>query len=147
MFSKDKYPQIFSKPCEVSVGEGWYGILDSLCGNIQGYLNNVSDRRDWTTKHNIELEEAKSNNWEDWPEYWSRDPVEVPEIVDQVVALQVKEKFGGLRFYYGGGDHYVSGLVSMAESMSYKTCEECGAPGELDTSRSWVRTVCEKHRL
>lgn len=67
------------------------------------------------------------------------------EVVAQVVADQVKEKFGTLRFYYTGGDDYISGLVSMAESMSGVTCEECGAPGESGGS-GWISTLCETHR-
>tara|TARA_B100000900_G_scaffold407158_1_gene419377 strand:- start:186 stop:476 length:291 start_codon:yes stop_codon:yes gene_type:complete len=35
-------------------------------------------------------------------------------------VVQIKEKFGGLRFYYEGGDKYVEGLVTMAESYSYE---------------------------
>ena len=65
-------------------------------------------------------------------------------IVPQVVLQQVKEKFGTLRFYYSGGDDYISGLVSMAESMSGVTCEECGKPG-TSTSGSWIKTVCVEH--
>lgn len=64
--------------------------------------------------------------------------------VPQVVAQQVKEKFGSLRFYYQGGDEYISGLVSMAEAMTEVTCEECGSPGET-RSGGWIRVLCDKH--
>jgi hypothetical protein len=66
------------------------------------------------------------------------------EVVPQVTLDQVKEKFGTLRFYYTGGDDYISGLVSMAESMSGITCETCGKPG-TSTSGSWVKTACPEH--
>ena len=66
------------------------------------------------------------------------------EVVPQVTLDQVKEKFGRLRFYYTGGDDYVRGLVSMAESMSGITCEECGKPG-TQTSGGWIKTVCVEH--
>jgi hypothetical protein len=65
-------------------------------------------------------------------------------VVPQVTLDQVKEKFGTLRFYYSGGDDYISGLVSMAESMSGITCEECGKPG-TSTSGGWIKTVCVEH--
>jgi hypothetical protein len=73
-----------------------------------------------------------------------RDIDKVPEACEQVVVDQVKEKFGGLRFYYTGGDDLIDGMVRMAESMSEVTCEECGYPG---TTRGggWVRTLCDKH--
>ena len=47
----------------------------------------------------------------------------------QVKAIQVDEKYGGLRFYYSGGDDTVFALVSLAENLSERTCEVCGAPG------------------
>jgi hypothetical protein len=64
--------------------------------------------------------------------------------VAQVTLDQVKEKFGTLRFYYTGGDDYIDGLVSMAESMSGVTCETCGNPGK-STGGGWIKTVCEAH--
>jgi hypothetical protein len=61
-----------------------------------------------------------------------------------VVATQVKEKYGTLRFYYTGGDDYIDGVVSMAETISAKTCEVCGAPGKLREG-GWLRTLCDEH--
>ncbi len=63
----------------------------------------------------------------------------------QVEATQVKEKFGGLRFYYHGGNRFIDGLVWMAEGMSACTCESCGAPGKRSDT-SWVATLCENCR-
>ena len=117
----EKYPKIFVNrrglPTETLMcfgfehGDGWYQILDSLCGQIQ-------NRLDWINRKE--------------------------EIVKQVVAVQVKEKFGGLRFYYEGGDDYIRGAVSMAEIMASQTCEECGKPGQLRTG-GWMRTLCDEH--
>ena len=61
-----------------------------------------------------------------------------------VIATQVKEKYGTLRFYYAGGDDYVDGVVSMAESISATTCEICGAPGKLREG-GWLKTLCDEH--
>jgi hypothetical protein len=66
------------------------------------------------------------------------------EVVAQVTLDQVKEKFGTLRFYYTGGDDYIDGMVTMAESMSGVTCEECGNPGKR-IGGGWVTTLCEEH--
>jgi hypothetical protein len=84
-------------------------------------------------------------------------------------ALQVKEKFGTLRFYVvtpadssesqseGVGVESVGGvvsirpiarvqsireLVSQAEATSAEICETCGAPGSLNTDGGWWRTTC-----
>ena len=66
------------------------------------------------------------------------------EVVLQVTLDQVKEKFGTLRFYYTGGDDYIRGMVTMAESMSGVICEECGKPG-TSTGGGWIKTVCIEH--
>jgi len=65
--------------------------------------------------------------------------------VPQVVAQQVKEKFGGLRFYVEGGDEYTHGVIAMTEQMSSMLCEECGAPGETG-GHGWIATLCPTHR-
>ncbi len=110
-------------------GDGWYQIIDSLCGQIQSHI-------DWS---------HKSHKWDlEWNEKNPEEQRPVREPVEQVVAVQVKEKFGGLRFYYDGGDDYISGLVSMAESWAYHTCETCGARGTLRHG-GWVRTLCDTH--
>lgn len=66
------------------------------------------------------------------------------ETVPQVIVEQIKEKFGGLRFYYQGGDAEISGMVRMAEAWASHSCETCGVPG---TSRNggWIRTLCDRH--
>ena len=58
---------------------------------------------------------------------------------------QIKEKWGGLRIYYIGGDDYIRGVVDMAEEMSYKICERCGCPGSPN-KQGWVMTLCDKCR-
>lgn len=46
-----------------------------------------------------------------------------------VIASQVKEKFGRLRFRFGGGNFEIRRLVQLAEDKSETTCENCGQPG------------------
>ena len=62
----------------------------------------------------------------------------------QVEVTQIKEKFGGLRFYYDGGDDEISGMVRMAESWAASTCEECSSIGKRRDG-GWIRTLCDKH--
>lgn len=61
-----------------------------------------------------------------------------------VVALQVKEKFGGLRFYVSGGDEFTTGVIWLADHLSTVICEECGAPG-VQAGRGWIKTRCAAH--
>jgi hypothetical protein len=64
-----------------------------------------------------------------------------------VVAAQVKEKFGGLRFYINAVDESiyeeVHSYIDEAESKSYKTCEACGKPGKR-RGGGWIRVLCDE---
>lgn len=88
----------------------------------------------------------------------------VQEVHDKLLALdpeyrivQVKEKFGGLRFYFmpasPDSEAYkeMRDIVDEAEARSYSVCEECGNFGECGNSResggsSWLRTLCDTCR-
>jgi hypothetical protein len=135
----EKYPLIFkdryAPMTETAMcwgfdhGDGWYQIIDSLCGQIQNHI-------DWS---------HKSHQWDlKWNEEHPDNPREVRDPIPQVVATQIKEKFGGLRFYYDGGDDVIDGMVRMAESWAANTCEECGHPGTMRHG-GWIRTLCDKH--
>ena len=125
----EKYPKIFKnrrgsmqETCMYwgfSHGDGWYDIVDSLCASIQNHIN--SKRYQFREMSQEDFDEEH-----------------------QVVAAQVKEKFGGLRFYVDGGDDWVYGAITMAESISYRTCEVCGAPG-VTRGTGWIRTTCDQH--
>lgn len=106
-------------------GDGWYDIIDRLCSNIQNHIDWKNDQREHLLKNNPYN-------------------LKIPDAVNQVVATQVKEKFGSLRFYYDGGDEYIDGMVRMAEAMTSVTCEKCGAPAKTRDG-GWVRTLCETH--
>lgn len=78
----------------------------------------------------------------------------VTEIVPDLVVNQVKEKFGGLRYYYDfppgtpEEDRYeVDRLVISYENRAMQTCEQCGEPGYTDSARpgGWKLTLCEQH--
>jgi hypothetical protein len=121
-----KFPKMFSEPYGgFACGEGWWPILESLCVNIQGHI-------DWKNKTRSRL--LENNPYEH----------EIPNEVAQVVVRQIKEKFGGLRFYYDGGDDAIGGMVRMAESWAGHTCEDCGSPATKQTS-GWIKTVCDMH--
>lgn len=125
-------------------GDGWYDIINALCFAIQHHINHHKKSIEWDINFNNKLEKAKANNWENWPQYHSRETRTVCDPIPQVVATQVKEKFGGLRFYFSGGDDYIEGLVQMAELMSERTCEICGDKGK-HYSGGWIKTLCNKH--
>jgi hypothetical protein len=58
---------------------------------------------------------------------------------------QVKEKFGGLRFYINAASDDVHKRIREATELSYETCETCGEKGELKKIMGWYTTLCDKH--
>ena len=63
-------------------------------------------------------------------------------------ATQIKEKFGGLRFYVTGTSDKNWALIRNAEQKSYAVCEETGSEVEVGTwNNGWVRTMCRKEAL
>jgi len=59
-------------------------------------------------------------------------------------VCQVKEKFGGLRFYINDGNDEMHDRVHKAETESCTICEITGKPGKLRTDISWYRTLCDE---
>ncbi len=68
----------------------------------------------------------------------------------EVEVLQVKEKFGGLRFYaatYGCTEEQEKAIrvaIQIAENVSFKTCELCGKAGREISNTGWIVTRCEE---
>lgn len=60
-----------------------------------------------------------------------------------IYLQQIKEKFGGLRFYLSQGTDPMFNAIQEAEAASYHICEECGATGRRRNG-SWLRTLCDK---
>lgn len=68
------------------------------------------------------------------------------EYKEQIYAVQIKEKFGTLRFYLNKDNPAIRGIVDMAEAYSRVVCEECGNVGKKTISTNKVvRTFCDVH--
>ena len=114
----ERFPKMFAGHYGgFDVGSGWWPILEALCGNIQSHV-------DWRNQ-----QKERFHNCEG---------------CEQVVISQIKEKFGGLRFYYDGGDDTVDGMVRMAEAWAVNSCEICGSPGKRRDG-GWTCTLCDFH--
>lgn len=63
----------------------------------------------------------------------------------QIVATQVKEKFGELCFYVESSSDMQQGMIAMAEAMSARLCEECGQPSQLLVDGAFFLARCPAH--
>ncbi|MBV5267125.1 MAG: hypothetical protein JZU67_01105, partial [Burkholderiaceae bacterium] len=90
----NKYRDILDdegKLCPIDVEDGWYNIISSACICIQSHVDNHQAKNHLT-------------------------PAEFSETV-QVKIVQVKEKFGALRIFVSNEDHYVRGIIEVAETL------------------------------
>ena len=75
----------------------------------------------------------------------------IKELIEDIITLgwdkqtcQVKEKFGGLRFYINGGSDEIFKKITEAERKSYEICEVTGKSGKLRTDLGWYVTLCDE---
>jgi hypothetical protein len=67
---------------------------------------------------------------------------ENPDCIE-MFAVQVKEKYGSLRYYMEQETDEIIDMISDAEALSTQTCENCGAPAKMRGKR-WIITRCDK---
>ena len=156
-----KYPKIFrdndKSPMQslmcfgCDCGNGWYHILNALCAAITRPFRGSC------------VAEEEMSKWEK-----GEKTIGFKYVFPQVLATQVKEKYGRLVFYYSYENSkefirqskrfpmtakilnrefssYIDGVIRMAEVMSEITCEECGNTGEMCVSGAWYQTLCSEH--
>ena len=90
----EKYPKIFVAGCPSMCGDGWYEIIDSLCGIIQNrcnFYNNVVNESKYPIGHRLHM---------------------------QTECTNIKYKEDSMRFYYTDGDSFIDGAIRMAEEIS-----------------------------
>lgn len=104
------------------VNDGWFNLIWDLSEAIDEEINNY-----YADKPN---ELAKAYLSEDY----------------KINVFQVKEKFGGLRFYIDVEDNELYKKIQLhvdeAEGKSYKTCERCGKSGKI-VRNGWVTVICD----
>lgn len=127
-----------------SCGDGWFNIIDTLCHLL------TSDYRQAQSRYDFIKDKVGQPKWSSSKDVITQEEIDTAkakldeEIKKVPVASQVKEKFGGLRFYVNGATDKHWNYINFAESMSYRTCEVCGAPGKTYTD-GWHRTLCDIH--
>ncbi len=107
----------------IECDDGWFVIINTLCDKIVNLVESHNA--------NIDFEIEKTGSSSDVR-------MSFPSVV------QVKEKFGSLRFYVDGGTETIYELIGLAENMSGYICEKCGNSGSLQ-GNGWLKTLCDSH--
>lgn len=141
----------------IECGNGWYWLLDNLMGDIQSYTKSNCERIRIKNKliRNFNMFLSKVSN--KLPHKFSKHIWKINRYINNnfkketynkfepIKITQIKEKFGGLRFYYDGGDDMIGGMVWLAESMSLNICEQCGSTENVkQRGHNWIYTACNK---
>lgn len=140
--------QMFGIECE----PGWFSLLDDLLDAIHNHIKNYDRNhqniiRSRIIRNFIGFYNSRSQKVRKFlkpiknflEKYAKRHSPKM-----EFYITQIKEKFGGLRFYYMGGDDYIDGAIALAEMLSYNICETCGTNKEVGRTRSgWIHTICK----
>ena len=62
--------------------------------------------------------------------------------LDSYKIIQIKEKFGGLRWYDNSGLPGMQFIIAKYEALSEKTCINCGKPANW-ISKGWISPYCD----
>jgi hypothetical protein len=158
-----KYPEIFrdrhapmNQTCMCwgfDCGDGWFALIDTLCASLMTTVKQARDdyRSRQTAREKIDTGHiTAADKGFAWSVEYASDASLAKAKAEQEyqeanipVAVQVKEKFGGLRFYVNGGTETHQTMIYFAETMSYRICEECGTTKDTKCWRDgWHRTLC-----
>ena len=122
--------------------------MESLKEKLDAYLESICGLENGWRPHRPPIKDA---HYFECNEGWY--PL-IQQLIEDIIKLgwnrqvtQVKEKFGGLRFYINEGSPEVHARITEAEIKSYTICEMCGSPGETRRDTGWYRTLCEAHHI
>lgn len=100
------------------------------------------------------MNETQTRDKEYYDRFRTHAPVGWRHIADNLIdicerdgteILQIKEKYGELRFYYGRPySDELRNAVEEAEYESQRTCQACGGWGSTHQGKTgWISTLCE----
>lgn len=118
--------------------------------------------REWdpdTDTYYVREDETYLTTWlDDMPDGWRiafsekmceeiQKELERTNFIDKYYIVQVKEKYGGLRWYTGGvpADSFLDEIAVKYEKLSYATCVECGKAAHWMCS-GWISPYCTECR-
>jgi len=132
-----------------SCGDGWFDIINNLCHLICSDWLRVKKDYD-EVRDRVGLRRFEWAGDKEWNHIVTEEDVafakqRMEEEREKIpVVTQVKEKFGGLRFYVSAATDEQFAYIRFAEEMSLTTCDVCGDRGR-PTKDGWIVTRCNKH--
>ena len=63
------------------------------------------------------------------------------DFVNEYRIIQIKEKYGGLR-WYSNGSKAIDDIIRKYEGISFRTCIQCGEPATRMTT-GWISPYCD----
>ena len=81
----------------------------------------------------------------------------IKDLIEDLIKLgwdkqlcQVKEKFGGLRYYFASSDpslyKQMGQIIAKYERESFGICEVCGKTGTTENTGGMIKTLCKSDR-
>ena len=59
--------------------------------------------------------------------------------------MQIKQKWGRLRFVLEPATERQQAMIDLAEALSARLCESCGKPGQMASIRGYRTPRCAQH--
>lgn len=109
-------PLLYKHGIAFECNVGWYNIIHDLSIKIENILKNYAE--------NHKVVEGEEN-----------EKIEM-------YAVQVKEKYGTLRFYMTFETKEITDLIEDAEALSSQTCDNCGSFGKM-RDKGWLEVKCD----
>lgn len=147
---RDADPRTTAMCWGIECGSGWEPLIRTLCNLL---MWEVTDLRSRVSDHENQLACTDKSTWSAWQqEHYTEAKLaelksELAQALEQVpVAVQVKEKYGTLRFYVTGASKRHWAAIEFAELLSGRICEQCGTMQGVKLRKSgWLRTLCDQH--
>lgn len=164
-----KYPKMVDESFELETGPGWSRIIDETTAEIYSAVINRRRQRALAIRYNRALARALAGDVAGLEHYFRqhyyRRGLATEKIIEHKITqslinaeyetvpepyvyphlVQVKEKFGDLRYYVDRLDDDLYPLVGLAERLCRYTCELCGSPGTKRENLRWLSVLCDHH--
>lgn len=126
-----RYPELFiaNEFMDIECDDGWFNLIDTICLELYSEYNSAKS----IYENCLENMGKEMYSWIDSSPKVT--PLMVTKMYDEMHSrllklpkiLQIKEKFGSLRFYAAGISKEQSDKIDFAQLLSTKICERCGA--------------------